>query len=226
MGRSGSVIEALFDYAPWVFAAFGVPLAALLLARSQRIRRERLGRLAARRNGRLAAGPWFMPPRALWELPGALLQVAVRGDRPESGPSGVRSFAHTACADYPEIEFALRHASGLHGEHDDWHEPDTRDPLFDRAFRVRCEDPRFARTFLDRELRQALLAFPADLRVALQLGQSSVYRDGLYQHGHKEQRLELSLRGFPEDVQGLEQLVQLARQVHERLRGLQLRQAA
>lgn len=222
------MFELVFDYGFWGLPVLVVSSGVFLLARARRRSAERLGRLASRRNGRVIRDPWFLAPRVVWNLAGTLLQVSVRGERASHGAGGVRCFAHAASPDYPPVELELRRAGrlGPRAGRDGWQSPETREADFDREFRLRTGDARFAAGYLDRELRHALQAFPPELDVVLRMGQASAYQDGLYRHAEREQRLEVSLLGLPEDTGQLERLLDLARTAHARLDGRPARRAA
>jgi len=213
----------LLGHAFWVIGPMALGLGVLGLRHARRRLVERLGHLATRRGGRLISEPWYLTPRVEWTIGGVRLTVSVRGEAEASRRNGQRTFVHTASAGYPALELELLRAEHAGGDA----EPlGTRGVDFERAFRAVTDDPRRARELVDGELRHALLAFdPAhDLRV--RLGQASAYRDGLWHHHEREQRLEISLHGLPEDGEVLEALLKLARGLHEHLERHGARRAA
>jgi hypothetical protein len=217
------VDPALRETLGWLAAALLVLGVVLGLRRWGRLLRERLERLAARRGGRFVAGAWHMAPRVEWSLGDGLLQVSVYTESDEhDGRSCFCSAAHAVGARIPDFELELRRAERLRG---DWQVPRTRDAAFARAFRLRTDDEARAHALLDEDLRRELLAFDPALDVALRLGTTNAYRDGVRHRSRREPRLELSLRGCPADVAVLERLLATARRAYAQLQPRPARRA-
>lgn len=213
----------LLHPALWVIGPLALVLGVLALRRLHRGIVERLGRLAARRGGRLLAEPWYTTPRVEWTTGGVRLTLSVRGEAEEARRSGQRAFVHVASAGYPPLELEL-----VRAEHagPDAEPLGTRGVDFERAFRAVTDDPRRARELVDGELRHALCAFAPEHDLRVRLGQGAVFRDGLWRHRERERRLEVSVHGLPEDGGVLEALVKLARGLHEHLERHGARRAA
>lgn len=205
----------------WFFAHLGWWIVALMvaglvagIARWRALVSARFARLASRRGGKLSSLPWYCTPRVEFRLDGTRVIVTLGKSAEEGQDQGIRTIAHIAGPGYPTFELELWRIQGQPSEGEP---PDTRDPAFDAAFRWDTDDPRRARALIDGAMRRRLRAVDAKCAVSLRLGMASPLGDGLRKPGGSERRLEVSVNGVPEDVQVLEDLIDLARALHERL---------
>ena len=199
---------------------FAVPAfvlgAALVFVRLHRTKvRAVLETTARRRRGRVEKGPWFLFPRLVLPVDGAELQVSAR-----HGSQGHArcTFAWIGCTEYPDAGFDVRRSPGRVGmlEKLGQERPSTGHPAFDQSFWLHAEDPKFANSLLDRDLRKALLDFDPRLHVRLRIGKTLAYRDGLPK-SDMEPSLEVAVRRIPVEPKDVERMIDLALLVHERL---------
>jgi hypothetical protein len=207
----------------WWLVALAVAGVAAGIVRWHRLVVSRFARLAARRGGKLSGASWLLFPRVEWRLDGTQLIVSLNRDAEEDAHHDVRTMAYIACPGYPNLELELRR---IGRRPSDVEAPGTRDAAFESAFRWATNDPRLARALLDDGLRRSLLAFDAGRDVGVRLGEVEAPGDGRRTPVARERRLEVSVTGVPADIAVLEDLVDLARALHERLSRAGSRRAA
>ncbi len=185
---------------------------------------ERLRTVARRRGGRMGKAPWILYPRLVLELDGAQAQISCVHGSSQGGSN--HTFAWVGCAGYPDISLDVRRMPDRVGllERMGYERARSGDHAFDEGFWLHTgaaqPDTRAAQPgewLLDQEVRAALLAFDARLRVRLRVGKSVAYRDGRLVLGEEELRLDVSINALPPLVEDVERLIDAAALAHARL---------
>ena len=214
--------ELVYIVIPVVFVA-----GALLWFRHLRAQvHERQQKAAMRRNGQVRKAPWILYPRLVIPLEAAEAQISCMHGGRRGGSA--RTFAWVGCSGYPDLELRVRRWAGRVGalERMGWRPCQTGDRAFDQVFWQQGRNADAASDLLDADVRNALLAFDAQLAVHLSVATACVYRDGWQATGEQEPRLDVSIRALPPHVDDVERLIEGAQLAHASLLRRPLRMSA
>ena len=201
--------------------------ASAFFVRARERAREHFRHVARRqRLAKVVGGQGLLYPRLVVPVEGAEVQISCmhggKGHR-------TRTFAWVGCPDYPNLSLNLSPKPERAGmlERMGHTEADTGHGDFDAAFWLDTDDRDLAHAFLDEELRLALLAVDSARHVQLTIGTTTAYRDGWMQIGEEEPRIDVSIAGIAKRPDDVEQLLNIARLAHGRMRmGMHVRRAA
>ena len=192
--------------------------ASAFFVRARERAREHFRYVARRqRLAKVVGGQGLLYPRLVVPLEGAEVQIScLHGGKKRR----TRTFAWVGCPDYPDLDLSLTPKPKRAGMLERWGhtEADTGHGDFDAAFWLETDDSDLAHAILDEELRLALLAVDPARRVQLKIGSTTAYRDGWMQFGEEEPRIDVSIAGIAKSPDDVEQVLNLARLAHERLR--------